>query len=325
MAKPLTTEEFTFKANLLHNNRYTYNKTVYINNTSPIVITCKEHGDFNMIPAVHLRGSNCQKCAAVTRDHAKKLDTASFITKASIAHNNKYNYNKTVFTTSKTKVIITCPYHGDFEQTPNNHLSKYGCKECARLSTTEKQTKTTEEFIQAATKIHGTAYDYSLVQYQNTKTPVTILCEQHGTFSMSPSNHTHKTNPQGCPTCGRISVMHKTGWTTSEWEAAGVHSSNFTGFKLYIVKCWNSTESFIKIGKTFRNISDRFKNKVTMPYNWELLHTKEGSAEYIRDLEKVFHSKLKPNKYLPNIAFGGQFECFTNTSISDIQDILNEL
>ena len=31
---------------------------------------------------------------------------------------------------SKTELIITCPLHGDFEQTPNNHLSGRGCSVC---------------------------------------------------------------------------------------------------------------------------------------------------------------------------------------------------
>ena len=32
-----------------------------------------------------------------------------------------------------TKVIIGCPIHGDFEQTPTCHLQGQGCPECGKL------------------------------------------------------------------------------------------------------------------------------------------------------------------------------------------------
>ena len=64
---------------------------------------------------------------------------------------------------------------------------------------------TTEEFIAKARKIHGDLYDYSMTEYVKTDENVEIGClvSDHGIFPMTPSNHTHKTNPQGCPQCGR--------------------------------------------------------------------------------------------------------------------------
>ena len=44
----------------------------------------------------------------------------------------KYNYDKFVYVNAHTKSIITCPIHGDFEQTPSNHLQGKGCKECVK-------------------------------------------------------------------------------------------------------------------------------------------------------------------------------------------------
>lgn len=51
---------------------------------------------------------------------------------------------------------------------------------------------------------HGSRYDYSLVEYEGTKTPhgddakVNIICSIHGAFEQSPVKHWHGT---GCPTC----------------------------------------------------------------------------------------------------------------------------
>jgi hypothetical protein len=49
----------------------------------------------------------------------KKRKTATeFALNASEIHNDKYDYSKVIYTNRNNKVIITCPIHGDFEQTP---------------------------------------------------------------------------------------------------------------------------------------------------------------------------------------------------------------
>ena len=49
--------------------------------------------------------------------------------------------------------------------------------------------KTTKEFIENAKLIHGDKYDYSLVNYVNSKTKVKIICPIHGEFEQIPNNH----------------------------------------------------------------------------------------------------------------------------------------
>jgi hypothetical protein len=61
----------------------------------------------------------------------KSDKTNLFITKAIKIHNDKYDYSKVNYINAKTKIIITCKYHGDFEQTPSNHLSNFNCQKCA--------------------------------------------------------------------------------------------------------------------------------------------------------------------------------------------------
>jgi len=51
---------------------------------------------------------------------------------------------------------------------------------------------TTEEFIEKAKEIHGDKYDYSLVEYINSKTKVKIICSKHGIFNTIPNNHISK-------------------------------------------------------------------------------------------------------------------------------------
>ena len=47
--------------------------------------------------------------------------------------------------------------------------------------------RTTEEFVEKAIAVHGDRYDYSLVEYVNANTKVTIICLVHGGFEQTPS------------------------------------------------------------------------------------------------------------------------------------------
>jgi len=57
---------------------------------------------------------------------------------------------------------------------------------------------TTKEFIERAKKIHGDNYDYSLVNYVNKKSEITIICSTHGAFKQLPYVHLRGSN---CPKC----------------------------------------------------------------------------------------------------------------------------
>lgn len=48
---------------------------------------------------------------------------------------------------------------------------------------------TTEKFITKANLIHSYKYDYSKVDYINSKTKVIIICKQHDEFTQIPGSH----------------------------------------------------------------------------------------------------------------------------------------
>ena len=62
----------------------------------------------------------------------RKKTTEQFIKEAIRLHGNKYDYSKVVYKNSYSKVIIICPIHGEFLQTPNEHLHGHGCPICAK-------------------------------------------------------------------------------------------------------------------------------------------------------------------------------------------------
>ena len=136
---------------------------------------------------------------------AKKITTKDFIEKAKLIHGNKYNYEKTNYIKNKEKVVIFCnKCKKYFEQTPNNHLSGDGCPYC------RYKTKSTEQFINDAKKVHGDLYDYSDVIYIKNDKKVKILCKNcNKYFYQTPHNHLQK---RGCPYCskskGEISISN---------------------------------------------------------------------------------------------------------------------
>ena len=133
-----------------------------------------------------------------------KSNKEDFIRRAKLIHGDKYDYSKVNYVNNRTKVIIICPKHGEFEQVPDSHLRGCGCPICrwekAKESIRKVQGMTTDEFIERAKKIHGNKYDYSKVKYENTETKVCIICPKHGEFWQTPHHHLMGI---GCPYCGQ--------------------------------------------------------------------------------------------------------------------------
>ncbi len=48
-----------------------------------------------------------------------------------MVHGDKYLYDKAVYETKKSKVVVTCKKHGDWSVSAVTHLSGFGCKKCA--------------------------------------------------------------------------------------------------------------------------------------------------------------------------------------------------
>lgn len=194
MKKPLTNEQFIERSRLIHGDKYDYSKAVYVNNRTKVIITCSIHGDFQQIPNSHLQAKNgCPICAGNAR-----YDTKSFIDKAQQIHGNKYNYSAVDYQTAHIKVVIKCPKHGSFKQSPNAHLSGSGCFKCSILIPSNTTRSNTSDFVKKAKELHGDKYSYQQVNYINNYIKVRITCPHHGEFTQSPANHLKR---NGCPRC----------------------------------------------------------------------------------------------------------------------------
>ncbi|WP_270052202.1 DUF723 domain-containing protein [Vibrio owensii] len=59
-----------------------------------------------------------------------------------------------------------------------------------------------QAFLEKAKEKYGDLYDYSIMQYENKRTKISILCPRHGEFEMTPNNFLSKKKKFGCPHCG---------------------------------------------------------------------------------------------------------------------------
>jgi len=114
----------------INNNKYNYSKVIWKGVDIDIIVECPIHGEFEIRPADHKRGRGCTKCSKIDFIPHNKLNTQKFIEKSIEIWRNKYDYSKTKYIDSKTKVIIICHKHGDFEQMPQQHYM-YDCPKCS--------------------------------------------------------------------------------------------------------------------------------------------------------------------------------------------------
>ena len=197
--KPIGTDEFIRRAKEVWGNRYTYEKTVYTINKAKVIVTCQEHGDWPANAYDFLHGHGCPECGKIRVADAIRLTQEEFIRRATEIHKGKYDYSKVKYVNNDTDVIVKCPIHGDFEQSPANHLVGQGCKWCKRDKHKRMFNMGRDKFIEKARKVHGDSYDYSQVEYVNNKTDVIVVCPDHGPFKVMPQDHLQKLN--GCPKC----------------------------------------------------------------------------------------------------------------------------
>jgi len=180
------TQFFIEKANSVHNFKYNYSKSKYINNKTIIKIICPIHDIFEQKPSNHLSGSGCIKCR---NDNYRNID---YINKCNLKFENKFDYSLVNYVNNNTKVKIICPTHGVFEQTLKDHFNSNGCPYCSGKK------MNTDLFIEKSNKKHNNYYKYSLSEYKGAFKKIKIICPIHGIFEQVSSVHLFGS---GCPIC----------------------------------------------------------------------------------------------------------------------------
>lgn len=125
-------ETYIKQANLLHNNKYSYNKTVYKGDSKKLKITCPMHGDFTTQAGSHIgkQKCGCPTCGNISSKKKQSKPVELFASTANLPDNIILDYS--TYISMKTPIKAYCTYHGKFVSTPQTLVkSKVGCPKCA--------------------------------------------------------------------------------------------------------------------------------------------------------------------------------------------------
>ena len=208
----------------------------------------------------------------------RKKNTNQFIEDARRVHGDKYDYSKTIYVNAQKKVIITCPIHGDFMQTPNSHLYGRGCPECGKIKAGEnikkakkekpssKTRRKKEDIIKEIYSLYGDKYDLSKMIYKDNKTKVCLICPEHGEFWKTPTNLLY--GKQGCPKCGHRERNKSKTKTTEDF----INQANYIHFGIYdysntiYTKARNKVKIICPIHGEFEQMADNHLKGCGCPY-----------------------------------------------------------
>lgn len=199
-------QTFIEKVDKIHKQKYSYEKFIFKSGNVKGIVTCPEHGDFQVTPYMHKFGRGCPTCGRNNAAKLRRTSKENFVTRSNYIHSFKYGYSKFIYINSHTSGIITCPDHGDFEQKPTNHLDGAGCPKCGRIKTINSIKLSLDELVSKWRQIHGYKHDYNKVILKDVSSKVTITClkDDHGDFEITPSAYIN--SKHGCPKCANIAI-----------------------------------------------------------------------------------------------------------------------
>lgn len=170
--KIYTQEEIIERLRTIFGERYSYEKVEYKAMKEPITLVCHEkdaegveHGEFSMRPDNIFSGNQgCPRCYDDRRSRLLRKPVQVFIEEAKKVHGDLYEYHKVEYVNTNSKVCIICKIHGDFWQTPSNHLKGKGCPYCSgnakkwNKETCEQEARKYEYIFDFRTKSSGACH-----------------------------------------------------------------------------------------------------------------------------------------------------------------------
>lgn len=197
------------RARAVHGDTYTYVEKSYSGIDSKMQIVCKEHGEFSQYLSSHIKQkAGCPECAVGRARWGLRVSFTEFVHRARAVHGDRYGYSEDGYRGNISDATIMCKDHGEFKQSVSNHLAGKGCKACGVRQRSSTQTLPYKEFVARASEAHSDRYSYIESSYTNVASKVSVVCSEHGTFSVIASNHLKAR--VGCPKCvGRVSTGEK--------------------------------------------------------------------------------------------------------------------
>jgi very-short-patch-repair endonuclease len=196
MGAKKTQERFIKEAQDIWGNTLDFTKVEYKGSSTKVLVICKMHGPWSILPSDLLCGHGCFKCKCENQGKLLRDTTKSFKAKVYKIYGNTFDLSKVNYKYSQIKVIIICRKHGSFSITPNDFLSLKGCSKCSK-----HYSPSTNEFLEMIPLWYKQKYDLTGVKYKKMHAYVKVRCKVkgHGVWKVTPANILSKHS--GCPKC----------------------------------------------------------------------------------------------------------------------------
>jgi hypothetical protein len=131
----------------------------------------------------------------------RQVNEGRFLRDAHAKFGNKFDYSLMVYQRQKEPIIIICPDHGKFQQTPDKHLqSANGCPKCGvDVRSTSRTNAGRQEFAKEFKSRFGDRLEL-ISHYISSRSPIQVRCKTHGIeFNATPDSL--RASPHGYPKC----------------------------------------------------------------------------------------------------------------------------
>lgn len=170
----------------------------YINNKTKIKHKCSKGHIYKQLPTNHLKGKGCPICKGSFKKTSEQYYNE--------CKEKGYDLPIEDYRGASVKIKHKCSKGHIYEQTPNSHLSGYGCPKCNGT-----YSYTPEEYYNLCKEKH---LDLPIEDYINNKTKIKHKCSRGHIYKQTPSNHL---KGHLCFKCSIDSNTLKRTFTTQEY------------------------------------------------------------------------------------------------------------
>ena len=237
---------------------------------------------------------------------SKKLTKEEFVQRAIDVHKDRYSYQNVEYVKMLQKICITCKVHGDFWQTPADHLWNHGCPKCKA----DKRSFSWVEMFNQFPDKNKNYYTYDETTYKRNSVKMKMVCPKHGEFWQKPELHK---NGAGCKICTASGGPGKYCETIFNRKP---ELKQKPGFLYYIELLDADNTKFYKIGIT-TSMKNRFYNFIENNHG-KVLWIRKDTLYNCFLLEQKILQENTNFLYRPmNLDIGGKTECLTKEIIDD--------
>ena len=126
----ISEQVFNERMEKIYGDSLTYNFSNYSNFGEKMEFVCSKHGSFEALPLNVLHGHGCPICGREKCSKSRTMKFEEVLRRFKEVHGDTYTYDESTYKTSRKKMRIICPKHGEFWQIPMNHWGGQGCPVC---------------------------------------------------------------------------------------------------------------------------------------------------------------------------------------------------